>query len=170
MPARRPLRERFEEKWIGEPNSGCWLWLGASVPKGYGYIASGDGATSESAHRISWRLHCGDIPPGMCVLHRCDMPCCVNPDHLFLGTVQDNSTDMVSKGRGKRGKKYGRQKKPCEYRLVGSQSNGAKLTEDQVLEIKKATNPHGLAERFGVTKENIYVIRRGKTWKHVGRE
>ena len=82
-------------RWVEyEPNTGCWLWSGAQT-KGYGKISKGDYLT---AHRSSWALHFGD-PGGMIVCHKCDVPLCVNPDHLFLGTHQDNTQDMIQKGR-----------------------------------------------------------------------
>lgn len=76
--------------------SDCWYWYGAMHKLGYGLMS----ALGESkAHRISWRLHKGDIPDGLFVLHKCDVRNCVNPDHLFLGTQTDNMRDMVKKGR-----------------------------------------------------------------------
>lgn len=98
MPAKRSLEDRLMEKVIPEPNSGCHLWLGA-VRSGYGVIGSGVGKKVALAHRVSWGLANGPIPAGLCVLHRCDVPSCVNPDHLFLGTIKDNSLDMVAKRR-----------------------------------------------------------------------
>lgn len=90
--------EMFEDKYIPEPNSGCWLWIGA-LRAGYGnFWYKGK---NESAHRVSWLLHNGKIPDEKCVLHKCDMPSCVNPDHLFIGTQRDNVIDAVSKGRQK---------------------------------------------------------------------
>lgn len=103
---RRPLFERFNEKWIPEPNSGCWLWTASTNPiSGYGVI----GVSSEKtkpAHRVSWELYRGPIPAGVghhgtCVLHKCDNRACVNPDHLFLGSNKDNVHDCMRKGRFK---------------------------------------------------------------------
>lgn len=81
--------------------STCWLWTGAKIPDGYGSIWVEGKPTA--AHRISWEIHHGKIPNGMCVLHDCpggDNPACVNPKHLFLGTKQDNAIDREKKGRG----------------------------------------------------------------------
>ncbi len=91
------LLQRFEAKVIPVTESGCWLWMGASNHRGYGLI-SVDKKTFLS-HRISWGLHRFPIPDGLHVCHHCDVPACVNPDHLFLGTNMDNMMDKVRKGR-----------------------------------------------------------------------
>ena len=99
----RPLMERFEEKYTPEPNSGCWLWLGACNRDRYGCETYGVIGTTPRgtslAHRIAWLLYRGPIPTGLILLHRCDNQQCVNPDHLRLGTYADNNADMVAKGR-----------------------------------------------------------------------
>ena len=86
---------------LGE--SGCHLWMGSKDRKGYGRIFVGSGKSPAFTHRASWALFNGEIPDGLCVLHRCDVPSCCNPEHLFLGTVADNNADMDSKGRARRG-------------------------------------------------------------------
>jgi hypothetical protein len=80
-----------------EPNTGCLLWLGKVGTDGYGLFKVG--GKRRAAHRVSYEIHKGPIPPGLWVLHRCDTPACVNPEHLFLGTHADNMRDMVAKGR-----------------------------------------------------------------------
>ncbi len=93
------IADRFHRKWIGEPNSGCWLWLGSIDRKGYGQIRDPDQNRLRVATHVSIELHGGAVPPGMCVLHRCDVPGCVNPAHLFVGTLKDNTQDMIGKKR-----------------------------------------------------------------------
>lgn len=88
--------ERFWAK-VNKTRS-CWVWLGKPRGFGYGRIELLGGQT-QSTHRYSWELHNGPIPTGMAVLHKCDVPQCVNPDHLFLGTQLENMRDRRSKGR-----------------------------------------------------------------------
>jgi HNH endonuclease len=101
----------------------CWLWTGTVAPDGYGIFAT-SGRTSVRAHRFSWALANGrTIPEGLLVLHSCDVPLCVNPEHLRIGTHADNMTDKRSHGRSGLGT------------LRGSAHPRAKLTEEQVEEI-----------------------------------
>jgi hypothetical protein len=97
------LRERFDANWEPVPECGCWIWTGSHASNGYGRVLLCKGGVS--AHRVSYELNVGPIPPGLRVLHKCDTRSCVNPDHLFLGTTQDNATDMARKDRGRRSKK-----------------------------------------------------------------
>lgn len=95
-----PPAERFWKK-VHKTDT-CWLWTGSANRHGYGSFAV-DGRDalrrSENAHRFSWRLHYGDIPAGVDVCHRCDVPRCVRPDHLWLGTRLENMADAKAKGR-----------------------------------------------------------------------
>lgn len=132
----------------------CWLWQGTRLRDGYGMIGvRHPKVTQLLVHRVSWELANGPIPAGRQVLHRCDNPPCVRPDHLFLGTNRANVADRVAKGRS-RGASRERNAK-------------AKLTSEQVAQIRalyrKGAHQH-LDLRFGVTRSTIYHIARGWTW------
>lgn len=101
---------------------GCWVWSGARTRQGYGHLAC-DGQFIR-ASRLSWLIHNGEIPPDLCVLHRCDNPPCVNPAHLWLGTKRDNTRDMLEKGRGF---SLGRTKTACPrgHAYDGVRKNGS---------------------------------------------
>lgn len=91
------LKTAIEEKYIPEPNTGCWLWIRRLDKQGYGRAKLK--GKKIGAHRFSWMEHNGPIPKDLFVLHKCDTPACINPNHLFLGTARDNFDDMVRKGR-----------------------------------------------------------------------
>ena len=96
---------RMEKKFVPEPNTGCWLWT-ASIRNGYPCfgVKREDGWKIETASRVMYEIHHGDNPGDMHVLHKCDNPLCVNPDHLFLGTHKDNCEDRAQKGMGTKSK------------------------------------------------------------------
>ena len=94
---KQELLKRLLERSIPEPNSGCWLWLASVVPGGYGQMWNGD--KNVRAPRLSYLLHKGDFDPSLIVMHKCDNPFCINPDHLTVGSYSDNMVDMVNKGR-----------------------------------------------------------------------
>lgn len=93
-------QQRIESGSIPEPNTGCWLWLGSTNARGYAHLKYQK--VQHRANRFSWTAYNGPIANKLHVLHRCDNRLCVNPDHLFLGTNQDNVDDRVSKGRSGR--------------------------------------------------------------------
>lgn len=91
-----PLLDRLLAGSIPEPNSGCWIWEGTIATSGYGWIYAGRRLYT---HRASYALHCGPVPDGKVVRHRCDVPLCINPAHLILGTQAENIGDTVRRGR-----------------------------------------------------------------------
>ena len=141
----------------------CWLWTGALNSKGYG--AFGLNGRSVSAHRLSYRMHYGDIPRGMYVCHHCDVRNCVNPDHLFLGTARDNVLDAIAKGRFQVPRNI-----PPE-KIRGEKHGLSKLTRKAVKTIRQlhrlGTSDSQLAKGFGVARGTIYDVTRYRTWRHV---
>ena len=137
-----------------EAISGCWLWHGGTNGRpGYGVYMS------EGAHRRSFRMALGPIPPGMQVCHRCDVRLCVNPAHLFLGTPADNSADMVAKGRSGVGRRPS---------VAGERNPRAKLTRAQVDQIRhrraSGESATSLGRAFGVTGGAIWFVCGGGRW------
>jgi hypothetical protein len=137
---------------IPEPNSGCLLWMGSDDGRGYGKITVGSRTNGTNrpimAHRLSWELHFGLIPTGMHVCHKCDVPLCVNPMHLFLGTDQDNHSDKQNKGRAAK-----------------------KLTSRDVVAIRalasEGVSRTVLAKRFGITRTSVRRTIINKSWSHI---
>lgn len=124
----------------------CWIWIGA-LRSEYGQFRINNRGIS--AHRFSWELHFGEIPKGMFVLHECDNPCCVNPNHLFLGTNRDNVDDRCDKQRGSRGEKHGR----------------SFLIEKHVIEIYQSKERNYLlAKDYEVDRRTISDIKSGRRW------
>ena len=147
--------ERFNDKFIPVTESGCWIWMASLNPKGYGYF--GYKGKVLLAHRASYLLHCGEIPEGLLVCHECDVPACVNPNHLFLGTAKDNTQDMINKGRFKLG-----------VRHQGEAHYQSKLTEKQALDILNSSKTYRvLAKEFNVSVTLIGKIKRREAWQHL---
>ena len=154
----KSLTERFWEKVNVQGDNDCWEWEAYIHPSGYGNISWC--GRMWGAHKISWILHFGDVPDGLYVSHICDNRICVNPNHLFLGTHQDNMKDRDVKRRGK------------IPNNVGSNHGMSKLKEEDVLKIKNflettICDRNELAKDFNVSVTTIYDIERGQSWKHL---
>uniref|UniRef100_E6VL69 HNH nuclease domain-containing protein n=1 Tax=Rhodopseudomonas palustris (strain DX-1) TaxID=652103 RepID=E6VL69_RHOPX len=155
----KSLKERFWAKVQKSSDPGaCWLWSGTTTSTGYGlmWVKDREGRWRNlGAHRVALALS-GKNVVGRFVLHRCDNPSCVRPDHLRRGSHKDNMADMTSKGRQARGSGHGR----------------AKLTEDNVMDIRirysaGMITQRELADEFGVRREQISDIVNLKSWKHL---
>lgn len=159
--------------WAKVDMSGkCWLWTGAKRSKGYGAFvyASNGHVVQGRAHRYSYELHKGPIPPGFSVLHNCpdgDNPACVNPAHLWLGTTADNNRDTMTKGRHVKGGTYQRN----NYKR-GVGHHNARLTPDIVREIRAKyangeTSFSKLASAYKLAIAHVYRIVRRRAWASV---
>lgn len=154
FPIEKSLQDRFW-KYINKTDS-CWMWTGTKTIHGYGYLIYWPTRVHHTVHRISWRIHRGEIPIGKFILHKCDIKLCANPDHLWLGTQAENMRDKVSKGRQAR----------------GETAALAKLTDNMVREIRKSYIPkvvtqRFLAKKYGVRQSKIWDVLNFRTWKHV---
>lgn len=133
----------------------CWNWLSTKNELGYGFYRFNK--KFNKSHRLSYIFTFGEIPEGLCVCHKCDNPSCVNPNHLFLGTMKDNTQDMIKKGRAiiRKGEKH----------------HKAKLTEEQVLEIrclyKQGISQKDLAFKYNISIPTISQIINNILWKHI---
>lgn len=150
---RTSIEARFSDKYIPEPNSGCWLWVAGTKGNGYGQfqLRHRRGMGPEFAHRVSYELHCAEIPKGKVVLHTCDNRACVNPDHLRVGTISDNARDMISKSRGR-----------GQYPGAGTSAH-TRLSQDDVASIREDGGPtKEIAAAFGISERHVRHIKRGE--------
>jgi len=153
---RTSLADRFQAQLSEKNEQGCILWKGY-LSNGYGKIKEGPrGSRSIHAHRVAWMLAYGPIPSGKSVLHRCDVRNCVNPEHLFLGSHQDNMTDMVRKKR----------------QACGSRSGLHKLTEEAVLSMRNRYSSEDvtkaqLSRDFQISDTIVGMILDRRRWSHV---
>lgn len=143
------LKRFWDKVIIGKPNE-CWKWTAGVDKDGYGRFQLN--GSSFRATRISYTIKDKD-PKELCVCHSCDNPSCVNPDHLWIGTMQDDMDDCVKKDRQAKGEEQG----------------SSKLTVEQVRKIIKSNELHEiLARRYGVARGTITRIKTGKSWRHQG--
>ena len=154
--------DRFHSKYVKA--DGCWEWT-AGKQHGYGHFKVPippserlDAArqTKWQAHRLAWEIHVGPIPDGLFVLHSCDNPGCVNPDHLFLGTQADNMDDCKAKGR----------------KAVGAGHGNSNLTEQEVLSIRREYSGGGISKaalgrKYGIGTPGVRKIIKRENWAHV---
>ena len=145
----------IEQFWLKvKRGDGCWEWQGTRFPEGYGVFSR------MGAHRIAWILTNGAIRDGLCVLHRCDNPPCVNPAHLFLGTKQDNKRDCMEKGRARL---------PDNR---GERCANAKLSTSDIIEIRRLYREtqikhRELALRYHIHQSHVSRIITGVRWAHI---
>lgn len=142
------VKERFDDKWTPEPNSGCWLWTACGDKDGYGFLRVAN--KNVKAHRLSYELHKGPIPPDLMVLHKCDTPACVNPDHLYLGNNSANQIDAARRGR----------------------NASQKLTVDAVVGLRRRWQAGGVTQaalcaEYGLSTGQMSLMLRGRKWAHV---
>jgi hypothetical protein len=147
------IPDRLMRKVSPEPNTGCWLWTAYTNRGGYGVVGEKTPRKrTVLAHRAVWETVKGPLSDGQCVLHRCDQRCCVNPEHLWVGTKDDNNKDRAAKGRSSR----------------GQHRNTSKLSPKQVLEIRfrasRGEQLKRLGKEYGVAWQTIQGIRDRKYW------
>lgn len=155
-----PMVDRFWRNVKVGVDNDCWIWVsGCKTKKGYGVILEGGRGTKvHYTHRYSYRIHKGQIPEGILVLHSCDNPSCVNPSHLFLGTQSDNMNDMISKNRRLRSgplKGTGAKSKLSTLQLIALREDAKIMTQQK------------LAEKYGIGQNTVSRILRGKSCQNL---
>lgn len=177
-----PVEVRMLAKLKLAPN-GCWEWTAFRDLGGYGMVQLNGRAVR--SHRVSWAMHNGEIPQGMCVLHKCDNPPCCNPFHLYLGTNADNNADKVARNRQAKGDNVGMRLHP-ESKLWGDRNparlhpnrltrgeklHTAVLTETDVVNARisyaEGVTRRELSRQYGVSYSTIDCVVNRRTWRHV---
>ena len=150
-----PFNRFWRKVAVGGPEE-CWLWIGATRgPYGVFYVSGGVRRVKRGAHQVVYEWEKGEIPEGLSVLHRCDTPLCVNPDHLWLGTLGDNNRDRAAKGRSASGAKNG----------------NARLTTGMALAMRDryatGETSKSLAAEYGVNQTTVARVANGRSWTHL---
>lgn len=163
-PAPKPIEARFWPRVVKTEN--CWLWQAPPSTKKYAQVTYK--GRYEGVHRVSYRLHFGEFDETLLVCHHCDTPLCVRPDHLFLGTYQENADDMVRKGRSTMGARNGSISKP-ECLKRGTENPNHKLTDWDVRVIRKlgraGVSHREIGRAFGVAPSTVDRILLNLSWK-----
>jgi len=157
------MKDRLLSRVRKQQDSGCWIWQGATKGMGYGYLTVGSRVDNSRrtalAHRESYAAFVGEIPKGMYVCHHCDIPACINPDHLFIGTNQDNVDDREMKGRND----------TSGIKLRHESHPAAKLKWIDIRRIRTDVEVKGwtqqkIADEMGVSRSTIKDILHMRTW------
>lgn len=146
--SRQECLKKFYRKCKADVKTGCINWTGYRCALGYGVF--GLNAKLNKAHRVAWMFKYGPIPDGLCILHKCDNPSCVNTKHLFIGTKADNNRDKMEKGRHR-----------CRRKLTVQQAKYI---------LKTKVSRIVLSKRFNISKNQITAIRKGRAWLGLTRE
>ena len=175
--------EQFKKSYTMNTATGCWIWSGFGLKAGYGRAWMN--GRSILAHRVAYGLWVGPIPKGLFVLHRCDNPPCINPDHLWLGTLGDNNRDRDQKGRTAKGDRSGARLHPAsrargdrnglrlhpECVARGERAGQAKLNVQAIAAIRAAVasgaSVSEVARHYPVSRQAVKDIISGRTWRHI---
>lgn len=154
MDLRGKVAESLQRNSV-KSDDGCRLWQAHRNPQGYGQVRDARVGRVRAAHRVSYEIAVGPIPPGKFVCHSCDNPSCINPEHLWLGTAKENMRDMARKGRGR------------GSRNKGTANPSAKIDEaaaQQIRALRGKLSQRRLAQHFGVSQSMICLIQKGRHW------